>query len=115
MYWLEPGITFKHKELVRFAGLHLLQQQVYHFPKGVALALLVQQPVQKQMEVDCTGKESIISLRMAKKRLSYVRVVSLTASVYMYHGVWITTDITVQSPEQAVVSMLQMPHVCSEN
>ena len=61
------------------------------------------------------GKESIISLRMAKKRLSYVRIVSLTASVYMYHGVWIITDITVQSPEQAVVSMLQMPHVCSED
>lgn len=89
--------------------MHSLQQRVYHLPGQAALAIFVQQPVQEEMEVICTGTECIRALRLAKQRLVFVRIVSKTGGLYTYHGVWIVASIAVQSKEQVVVSMLQMP------
>ncbi len=111
MYWLEPGTSFDSKSGLHFAGLHSLAQQVYFQPNQPALAVLVQQPVEDEMSVTCTGDEAVCSLQLARKRVSYVRIVSLDAAtnVYKYHGVWLITEIDEQSKDRAQVSMISMP------
>ena len=107
MYWLEPGTTFYHKSSVHFAGLHSLDQPVYFEPDQPALTIVVQQAVQDEMSMVCTGAEAIRSLQLAMKHISYVRLVSLDAvsRLYTYHGVWLITAVDKQSEDQAHLSM----------
>ena len=96
-----------------FSGLHSLEQIVYFLPgeSAVAIAVLVSQPVQREMVVLCSGHEAIQSMQTMMQRIGNVRVVSLLpgSNVYTYHGVWMITSIDKQSGEQAAVSMFNMP------
>ena len=110
MYWLRPGTVFDSKSLVAFSGLHSLQQQVYFYPNQPALAVLVQHPVQEEMIVHCTSQaEGIRSLHLAHRRISYLRVVSMSAEKFTYHGVWMITKMEQHSAEAAEVAMISMP------
>ena len=94
-----------------FAGLHSLNQQLYFYPRQPALAVLVQQPVKEEMVVTCMcGAEGISRLHLARKRISYLRVVSSAADDrFTYHGVWMITKVAEQSDVVATVSMISMP------
>ncbi len=95
---------------VGFAGLHSLQQQVYFYPNQPALAILVQQPVQEEMVVQCTCKaEGLCSLRLAHRRISYLRVVSLSADKFTIHGGWMVTKVEQHSAEATEVAVISTP------
>ena len=102
---------FESKALIAFAGVHSLQQQVYFYSGQPALAILVQQPVQDEMKVACTGPDVTCALRLAHERMSYVRLVSQTSEQFTYHGVWMINSITEQSTESAQVNMMSMPEL----
>ena len=107
MYWLKAGTMFGSKAMMVFAGVHSLQHQVYFCEGHPALA--IQQPVQDEMQVACTGCGVTHALCLAHNRMSYVRIVSQAAEQVTYHGVWLITSITEQSAESAQVDMMSMP------
>lgn len=111
MYWLQPGTTLRSRNSVVFAGLHSLQQAVYFLPEesAMAIAVLVSQPVKREMVVPCSGHEAIQSMQITMQRIGSLRVVSSQHNMYTYHGVWMITSIDKQSEEQAAVTMFNMP------
>ena len=96
-----------------FSGLHSLEQVMYFLPEecAMAIAVLVSQPVKREMVVLCSGHEPIQSMQITMQQIGNVRVVSLPlgSNVYTYHGVWMITSIDKQSEEQAAVTMFNMP------
>lgn len=113
MYWLRPGAVFESRSIVLFTGLHTLNEQLYCYPRQPALAILVQQPVKEEMVVTCTcGAKGIGSLRLAQKRMTYVRVVgSASDNKFTFHGVWMITKPKQQSDEVVQVNMINMPNL----
>ena len=109
MYWLKAGTVFESKATMVFAGVHSLQHQVYFCEGHSALAIQVQQAVQDEMKVACTGRGVTHALRLAHNCMTYVKIVSQAAEQYTYHGVWLITSITEQSAESAQVDMMSMP------
>ena len=109
MYWLRAGTVFESKAMMAFAGVHSLQQQVYFYEGHPALAIQVQQPVQDEMKVACTGRGVAHALRLAHDCMIYVRIVSQAAEQFTYHGVWLITSITEQSAKSAQVDLMSMP------
>lgn len=99
---------FESKALVAFAGVHSLQQQVYFYARQPALAILLQQPVQDEMKVVCTGRDIINALCLAQTRMNYVRIVSEASQQFIYEGVWLITNIKEQSAESVQVSMMSI-------
>ena len=71
----------------------------------------MQQPVKEEMVVTCMcGADGISSLRLAQKRITYVRVVSSAAdNDFTFHGVWMITKLDQQSDKVVQVSMISMP------
>ena len=94
-----------------FTGLHSLSEQLYFYPRQPALAILVQQPVEEEMVVMCTcGTDGLSSLHLARKRSTYVRVVSPAAdNNFIFHGVWMITKLDQPSDKVVQVSMISMP------
>lgn len=118
MYWLEPGTPLRSRPSVVFSGVHSMEQPVYFLPQDIlpdksvmAIAMLVSQPVTREMTVECSGREPIRSLQTAMKRISNVRILSFQAETnsYIYHGVWMITAIDHRSEDQAAVTMYNMP------
>ena len=78
---------------------------------GMAIAVMVSQPVTVELVVQCSGHEAIRSMHNTMRRIGSVRVISLPpgSSVYTYHGIWMITSIDKQTDKQAAVTMYNMP------
>lgn len=113
VYWLKPGTRLRSRESVVFSGLHSLEEAVYFLPEesAMAIALYVLQPVAREIQVKCMGRAPIQSMQLAMACLNSLRIVSFneTDEMYMYHGMWLITNIDSESEQQAIVTLLNMP------